>query len=147
MTQSEKEPSSGPGSARGDCPRVYAIVIGQGDLPRSLLESARAIVPDIEGVVALSNLDCPIMGLGARLEQTISSLPEGDVVVFADMFGTSCANAGREIKRKHPNVVVLCGTNLSMLVRFLYHRRKKPLAELIPFLLETGRTAVQTVEL
>jgi hypothetical protein len=34
-----------------------------------------------------------------------------------------------------------------MLVRFLYHRHRKPFAELIPFLVETGRTAVQTIEL
>jgi len=34
-----------------------------------------------------------------------------------------------------------------MLVRFLYHRRKKPFNELVPFLVETGRTSVQAVEL
>jgi mannose/fructose-specific phosphotransferase system component IIA len=126
---------------------VYAVIIGQGDLPRALLESARAIVPDTEGVTALSNLECPVSSLKARLEQEISGFPEGDVVVFADMFGSSCANAGLEVKRGHSRVAVLSGVNLSMVVRFLYHRHKKPFAELIPFLVETGRTAVQVVEL
>jgi mannose/fructose-specific phosphotransferase system component IIA len=126
---------------------VSAIVTGQGDLPRALLESARAIVPDTEGVVAISNLDCAIDGLKSNFEQTLKDLPEGDVIVFTDMFGTSCANAGRELKRDHPRIVVLCGTNLAMLIRFLYHRHKKPFAELVPFLVETGRAAVQTVEL
>jgi len=126
---------------------VYAVIIGQGDLPRALLESARAIVPDTEGVTALSNLECPVAALGDRLDQTIRSLPEGDVVVFADMFGSSCANAGLEIKRSHPRVAVLSGANLAMIVRFLYHRHKKPFAELIPFLVETGRTAVQAIEI
>jgi mannose/fructose-specific phosphotransferase system component IIA len=126
---------------------VHAIVIGQGDLPIALLDAARAIVPDTDGVSAISNLECSIGGLKARLEQAIVDLPEGDVVVFADMFGTSCANAGRDVKRSHPNVVVICGTNLPMLVRFLYHRHKKPFPELIPFLVETGRTAVQAIEL
>jgi mannose/fructose-specific phosphotransferase system component IIA len=126
---------------------IYAVIIGQGDLPRALLESANAIVPDTEGVTALSNLECPVAALKARLEQTISGFPEGDVVVFADMFGTSCANAGLEVKRSHSRVAVLSGVNLSMVVRFLYHRHKKPFAELIPFLVETGRTAVQAIEL
>jgi mannose/fructose-specific phosphotransferase system component IIA len=126
---------------------VYAVIIGQGDLPRALLESAKAIVPDTEGVTTLSNLECPVAALRARLEQTIGSLPDGDVVVFADMFGSSCANAGLEAKRSHPHVAVLSGTNLAMLVRFLYHRHKKSFAELVPFLVETGRTAVQVVEL
>jgi mannose/fructose-specific phosphotransferase system component IIA len=126
---------------------VYAVIVGQGDLPRALLESARAIVPDTEGVTALSNLECPIADLKARLEQTIRGFPEGDVVVFVDLFGSSCANAGRDIKQNHPHIAVISGTNLAMLVRFLYHRNKKPFSELVPFLVETGRTAVQTIEL
>jgi mannose/fructose-specific phosphotransferase system component IIA len=126
---------------------VCAIITGQGDLPRALLEAARAIVPDTEGVSTLSNLECSVGELCGRLDQAISSLPEGDVVVFADMFGSSCANAGVEVKRSHPHIAVLSGTNLAMLVRFLYHRHKKPFAELVPFLVETGKTSVQSIEL
>ena len=126
---------------------VYAVVIGQGELPRALLESARAIVPDAEGVVAISNIDCPVAGLKSRLEQAIRDLGEGEVIVFADIFGSSCANAGVEVKRSRPDVAVLCGVNLAMIVRFLYHRNKKPLAELVPFLVETGRSAVRAIEL
>ena len=126
---------------------VCAIITGQGDLPRALLEAARAIVPDIEGVRTLSNSECPTGELCGRLDQILSSLPEGDVVVFADMFGSSCANAGIEAKRSHPHIAVLSGTNLAMLVRFLYHRHKKPFSELVPFLVETGKTSVQAIEL
>ena len=126
---------------------VYAVIVGQGDLPRALLEAARAIVPDTEGLSTLSNLECPVAALKARLEQAISGFPEGDVVVFADMFGSSCANAGLEVKRSNSRVAVLSGVNLSMVVRFLCYRRKKPFAELIPFLVETGKTSVQAIEL
>jgi mannose/fructose-specific phosphotransferase system component IIA len=126
---------------------VCAIITGQGDLPRALLDAARAIVPDTEGVSTLSNIECSVGELCGRLDQAIGSLPGGEVVVFADMFGSSCANAGVEVKRSHPHIAVLSGTNLAMLVRFLYHRHKKPFAELIPFLVETGRTSVQAIEL
>lgn len=125
---------------------VFAIITGQGDLPRALLEAARAIVPDTHGITTLSNCECAAGELRGRLEQAILNLPGGDVVVFADMYGSSCANAGIEVKRSHPNIAVLSGTNLAMLVRFLYHRDKKPFSELIPFLVETGRGSVQAVE-
>jgi PTS system mannose-specific IIA component len=127
---------------------VYAIIIGQGELPRAMLEAARAIVPDVDGVSTLSNRECPVGELRSRLEQAITALPDGDdVIVFADMFGTSCANAGLEVKQSHSRVAVLSGVNLSMVVRFLYHRHRKPFAELVPFLVETGRGAVQAIEL
>ncbi|MBN2466506.1 hypothetical protein JXD38_12875 [candidate division WOR-3 bacterium] len=127
---------------------VHAIIIGQGDLPRAMLEAARAIVPDVDGVSALSNLECQVGELRGRLEQAIMALPDGaDVIIFADMFGSSCANAGLEVKRSHSRIAVLSGINLSMVVRFLYHRHKKQFAELIPFLVETGRGAVQAIEI
>lgn len=147
MTRSSKGQSPKPRAVTGDYPPVHAVIIGQGDLPRALLESAKAIVPDSGGITALSNLECPVAALKAKLEQTISGFPKGDVVVFADIFGSSCANAGLEVKRSHSRVAVLSGVNLSMVVRFLCYRRKKPFAELIPFLVETGRTAVQAIEL
>lgn len=127
---------------------VHAIIIGQGELPRALLEAARAIVPDVDGVSTLSNRECPVGELRSRLEQAIMALPDGDdAVVFADMFGSSCANAGLEVKRSRSRLAVLSGVNLSMVVRFLCHRHRKPFAELIPLLLETGRNAVQAIEL
>jgi len=126
---------------------IHAVIIGQGDLPRALLEAARAILPDTEGVSVISNSDCRIDELQGRIERTISSLPKGEVVVFADMFGSSCANAGLEVRKGHSRVAVLSGVNLPMVVRCLYHRHKKPFAGLVPFVVETGRTAVQAVEL
>jgi mannose/fructose-specific phosphotransferase system component IIA len=126
---------------------ISAVVTGQGDLPRALLDAAHAIVADTEGVTTLSNMECEVKELRSRLEEAIIGLPQGDVVVFADMVGSSCANAGLEAKRNHPHIAVLGGVNLPMLVRFLYHRHKKPFAELIPFLVETGRTSVQAIEL
>jgi mannose/fructose-specific phosphotransferase system component IIA len=127
---------------------VYAIIVGQGQLPQAMLEAARAIVPDVDGVSSLSNVECPVGKLRTRLEQAIMALPDGgDVIVFADMFGSSCANAGLEVKRRHSRVAVLSGVNLSMIVRFLCHRNRKPFAELVPFLVETGRGAVQAIEL
>lgn len=124
---------------------VYAIVTGQGNLPLALLEAAKAIVQDTEGVTALSNSECSIEELPDRLERAIMDLPEGDVVVFADMLGSSCANAGLKAKRSHPHIAVLSGTNLAMLVRFLSHRRKKSFAELVPFLVETGQDSVRSI--
>ena len=126
---------------------VHAVIIGQGELPRALLEAARAIVPDTEGVSVLSNSDCRIEELQDRLGRTIASIPDGEVVIFADMFGSSCANAGLEVRKGQSRVAVLSGVNLPMVVRFLYHRHRKPFAELVPFLVETGRAAVQAVEL
>jgi len=125
---------------------VSAVIVGQGDLPRALLDSARAIVPDADDVVAISNSECSIDGLAPALEAALQMLPAGSVVVFADMFGSSCANASRDVVRNHPRVTVVCGVNLPMLVRFLHYRRRKPLAELVPFLLETGKSAVRTLE-
>lgn len=122
---------------------VYAVLIGQGSLPGALLESASAIVGDCSGVLVISNTSCSLELLDQRLELAVSSFPpESGVIIFSDLFGSSCSNAGREVRKRRPGVAVICGTNLPMLIRFLKYRGKKPFRQLVDFLVDTGRESV-----
>jgi mannose/fructose-specific phosphotransferase system component IIA len=122
---------------------VCAILIGQGSLPGALLEAASAIVGDNSGVLVISNSGCTLDLLDQRLEQAVASFPPGSkIVIFSDLFGSSCSNAGREIRKRRPGVAVICGTNLPMLIRFFKHRGKKPFRQLVDLLVETGRESV-----
>lgn len=91
----------------------------------------------------LSNLDSSAEELDAALGQLLDERADGNILVFADMYGTSCGTTCARLERGRANVAVLCGVNLPMLVRFLTYRRRKEFAELVQFLAETGRTEVR----
>ncbi len=122
---------------------TYAIIVGHGDMPKALLEAAASIVGSAEGVATLSNLNSSAEELDAALERLLSERADGNVIVFADMYGTSCGTTCARLERGRANVAVLYGVNLPMLVRFLAYRQRKEFAELVPFLAETGRTEVR----
>ena len=121
---------------------VLGIVVGHGDVPRALLAAATEIVGDAGDTEAISNKGSSLESLGARVEAVVAGHPDRDVLLLVDMFGSSCYNVSNACLRSHPNVAVVCGLNLPMLVRFLYHRRKKGLKELVELMHQTARDEV-----
>ncbi len=72
--------------------------------------------------------------------------PDGNVLVFVDMYGTSCGTSGARLEQRHSNVAVICGVNLPMLVRFFAYRTRKEFRELVTFLRDTGRAEVRLTQ-
>src|SRR5512138_2795981 len=98
---------------------ICAVLIGQGSLPSSLLEAAAAIVGDSSGATVVSNAGCSLELLDQDLERAIASFPPGsEIIIFSDLLGSSCSNAALSLVKKRPDVALICGTNLPMLVRF-----------------------------
>ncbi len=112
-------------------------------MPRALLEAATSIVGSADGVSILSNLNSSAEELDAALTRLLDERSDGDVIVFADMYGTSCATTCARLERRRDNVAVICGVNLPMLVRFFTYRGRKKFADLVEFLAETGRNEVR----
>jgi mannose/fructose-specific phosphotransferase system component IIA len=69
----------------------------------------------------------------------------GPVVIFTDMGQGSCALAARFVCRDPGNRIVLFGTNLPMLLDFVFHR-DLPLDELEGRLLARGRAGICALE-
>jgi mannose/fructose-specific phosphotransferase system component IIA len=125
---------------------VCAVLIGQGSLPGALLEAAAAIVGDVSGAAVVSNTGCSLELLDRELDQATAGFPAGcDIVIFSDLFGSSCSNASRDLKAKRPGAAVIYGTNLPMLIRFFKYRGRKPFRQLVDFLVETGRESVSAL--
>lgn len=112
-------------------PKVLGIIVGHGDLPDALLGAATAIVGPQSGISTLSNRDLSAADLQARLEQLIGMGNGAATVVFVDMYGSSCSTVSLRMKRSYPNLAVICGANLPMLVRFINHRGRDSFPELV----------------
>jgi PTS system mannose-specific IIA component len=123
------------------------VLVAQGNLAKSLLEAAAAIVPDTGRVVTVSNQDCALSGLPRRMSQALSALRKGDVVIFTDMLGSSCFGAARNARTGRRQVALICGVNLPMLIRFFMYRERSPFSDLVALVEEAGRQAVRSVRL
>jgi mannose/fructose-specific phosphotransferase system component IIA len=115
----------------GQARPVRGIIVGPGDLPEALLGAAAAIVGRAEGITTLSNQGLSAAELEQRLDRLAEADPGAAVVVFVDMFGSSCSTVSLKVHRSRPNLAVVCGVNLPMLLRFISHRDRDDFPQLV----------------
>ncbi len=106
---------------------VRGILVGHGRLADGLLDAVAAITGSREGLQPLDNRDLTPEALEARLAEMVGERPS---VVFVDLPSGSCAYAARRLRLSRPNIAVVCGVNLPLLLDFVFHRTL-PLAQII----------------
>jgi mannose/fructose-specific phosphotransferase system component IIA len=118
---------------------VRGIVIAHGEMASGLIDAVRHIAGvDGDFLKPLSN-----RGVGPEaLAQEVRNLASnGPTIVFTDLQSGSCGFAARRCVQENPNLVVISGVNLPILLEFVM-RRQLPLEQLVPFLLNKGRSAI-----
>jgi PTS system mannose-specific IIA component len=118
---------------------VRGIVIAHGDMASGLIDAVKHIA-GVSGdfLVPLSN-----RGLGPEaLAQEVRKLASDEpTIIFTDLQSGSCGFAARRCVQEMPRLVVISGVNLPILLEFVM-RRQLPLEQLVPFLLNKGRSAI-----
>ena len=100
---------------------VSGVVVAHGDLAAALIEAAERI-SGIEGALtAVSNVGLSPDALQTRLVQVLGN---GPAILFTDLASGSCAFACRSLVRTRPELAVVTGTNLAVLIDFLFNRHQ-----------------------
>lgn len=117
---------------------LRAVVVAHGPLAAALVNAAEE-VSGIRGVMtAVSNAGCDRDALEGRILSAIGSEP---ALVFVDMPSGSCLFAAMRRLTGRPDVAVVTGVNLAMLLDFVFHRGLTP-AEAAARAVDVGARAV-----
>lgn len=126
-----------------DAPLLRAIVIGHADMAEGLVAAVRHITGvDEDALVAISNRECSPEDLATLIEE---ELARGPAIVFTDLQSGSCGFAARRLTRDRPEIAVVCGVNLPVLVDFAMHRDMAP-ADLVARLVDKGRASIVGIQ-
>lgn len=126
---------------------IAGILIGHGEFPFALHKTIQKLIGEQDYFQVISNEGCSGNELKNRLESTIQSYENKDIIIFVDLFGGSCANASKELF-KNPiktNIGIICGVNPAMLIKYFQYREQKNFAELIQLLEETGKNEIRVI--
>ena len=99
------------------------IVVAHGTLAQALVEEAERITGQRGVLLAVSNSGGDRAEIERRVEAAVG---DGPAVVFVDMPCGSCFFAAMRMERTRPDVRVVTGTNLPMLLDFLSHQALPP---------------------
>jgi mannose/fructose-specific phosphotransferase system component IIA len=119
-------------------PQLHGVVVGHGDLARSLVSSVEEISGIRGALVPVSNAGCDRGRLEDRILQAVGGRPS---LVFVDMPSGSCLFAAVRRLSPHHDVRLVTGVNLAMLLDFVFHR-DLPLELAAERAAETGSKAI-----
>jgi|SRR5690606_17357397 len=126
---------SEPTAARG-------VVLAHGDLAAGFVDAVRQISGVEEGALeALSNRGLSPEALLRELERRTA---DGPTFIFTDLPSGSCCFAARRLSRERPDIIVITGVNLPLLLDFVLHRTLPP-SQLAARLVEKGRAGIGSV--
>src|ERR687895_525739 len=119
-----------------------AIVAGHGEFAAGLVSAVEQITGrgDQFLPVAITNLG------GEDIERLLRDrmMENGIRVVFTDLQAGSCTMAARRVLRGLTDAVVVCGTNLPLLLDFVFNDRATP-SEAARHAADRGRAAIALV--
>ena len=127
---------------------VNLVLVSHGDLADGMVSAMQLIVGQQQGIVALSLKETDsINELESRVETAIRQLDTGDgVLLMVDLFGASPFNTCVKLLSKCPDLQVVTGLNLPMLLETVMQREGKTVAELAKCASESGRTGIKTLQ-
>lgn len=117
---------------------VQGILIAHGAFAEGVLDAVKRITGVDDALSAVSNRD---RGPDALAQAILDELRDGPAILFTDLKSGSCGMTAHRLLRDRPNLRVISGVNLPMLLEFAIHRNQ-PINALIPRLLEKGRAAI-----
>jgi PTS system mannose-specific IIA component len=124
---------------------VGCVIFTHGDLCFGLKDTLEEMMGKQEGLIAISNLGVGKDQISSKLRKAVNedSSEEG-VVIFVDLFGSSCWQISKVVASDDKNVAVLSGVNLPMLVKFFSKRKGLPFEKLVSLVKEGGERGIRS---
>jgi mannose/fructose-specific phosphotransferase system component IIA len=102
---------------------LRGVVVSHAALARALVEAVHTI-SGVEGALtAVSNDGCDPAALRRQIEAARGT---GPAVLFVDLPGGSCLASAVRYAHGQPELAVVTGVNLAMLLDFVFHRDLAP---------------------
>ena len=126
---------------------VGIVVVSHGGMAEGMMDAARMIVGDQEGIetVSLKEADA-VENLMDRISAAIARVDTGDgVLILVDAFGASPFNASARLAVGREKTEVISGANLPMLLELSIQRDQQDFNALVQTALEAGTSGIRTL--
>ncbi len=122
--------------------KVLAFVITHGELACSLAQvSEKLTVPPIP-LQCYSNKTRTSEDIVFEIQKRIEDEKPEKTIIFVDLIGGSCWIMGNRIKRDNPDISVIAGVNVPMLISFYINFSRMNWSDLLQKIVEDAKKGI-----
>lgn len=124
---------------------VGIVLVSHGSLAAGMLDAARMIVGEMEGVAAVGLFESEaVEDLIGKIEAALTEVDQGEgALILVDAFGASPFNASARLAMTRKKIEVITGMNLPMLLELAVQREGRDLAGVAELALQTGTASIR----
>lgn len=126
------------------------IIVTHGLLAQGLVNAMDMIMGPQESIIVIGFFEeDSVDELEQKIEELVASRGSGEgALILVDLFGASPFNASARVASRHPNVDVITGINLPMLLELAIQRQNQSsLSELVAEGLRAGSEGIKVLSL
>ena len=124
---------------------IGCVILTHGDLCFGLKNTLEGMMGKQEGLLVISNLGVGKDQLFSKLKKAVADQKFGEgVLIFVDLFGSSCWQIAKNVASQDQNVAVVTGVNLPMLVKFFAKRNTLPFEKIVSLVKEEGGKGIRS---
>ena len=102
---------------------LRGVIVSHAAVAQALVAAVASITGVTDALIPVSNDGCDRDALFAALAAAVGRSP---AVLFIDLPGGSCLTGAATYARGRPDLAVVTGVNLAMLLDFVFHRDLSP---------------------
>ncbi|MFQ6103136.1 MAG: PTS sugar transporter subunit IIA [Candidatus Glassbacteria bacterium] len=122
---------------------VGAILVSHENLSQSIVEALEKITGESRDIIPISSKGISPRQLEEEIISAIGALKNNEgIILFTDLYGGSCSHICHRVQRENPDVIIITGVNLPLLIDFVF-QRSKPAREIVDRLVQKGRAGIK----
>jgi PTS system mannose-specific IIA component len=118
---------------------VRGIIVGHGDFAKAMVATAEHIAGEQTELAIVSNRGCSCDSLAEQIADIVVHGDLANTIIFLDLPGGSCTISCYTLLKDYPDLNIISGVNLPMLIEFFMLREQYAAPDLVPILLKKGR--------
>ena len=130
-------------------PLVAGIVVTHGKIAEELLRTAKSVFGEFSDCFAISNMSKSTELLAQEVNAVVDSVKGKRCIIFVDFVGGSCSHACLSrlgLRDTGPDVPIISGVNLPMVLAFLNKRDEVPFDQLTDAIVERSCNSIQVLD-
>jgi mannose/fructose-specific phosphotransferase system component IIA len=122
-----------------------AFILAHEDFAFSLKNTVEKITGPQQNIFPFSNKTESLQIIFANINQQIVKLNSEIIFVFVDLIGGSCWSLANMIYKEHPEIIIIGGVNLPMILSLIINHEKLKLEQLKNKIIEDSKKGIKVL--